>query len=99
MPSVLRFAYWFKNGIKHQNQMKTDIAVKIGTFKVNLLKTVRITYFCHQKWKNSTLIDKNLRTLPVFIRFWSFIPFWNQETKQIIMGEYSSQFNQVRLIP
>ena len=22
-----------------------------------------------------------------------FVPFWNQVTKQIIMGEYSSQFN------
>jgi hypothetical protein len=32
MPSVLRFAYWFKNGIKHQNQMKTDIAVEICDF-------------------------------------------------------------------
>jgi len=29
------------------------------TFWVYLLKTVKITYFCHQKWKNSTLIDKN----------------------------------------
>ena len=51
MPIVLRFAYWFKNGIKHQNQMKTDIAVKIGTFKVNLLKTVEITYFCQKNEK------------------------------------------------
>ncbi len=32
MPIDLRFAYWFKNGIKHQNQMKTDIAVEIGDF-------------------------------------------------------------------
>jgi hypothetical protein len=31
-------------------------------FKVYLLKTVKITSFCHQKRKNSTLIDKNLRT-------------------------------------
>jgi hypothetical protein len=28
-----------------------------------------------------------------------FLPFWNQVTKQIIMGELSRQFNQVRLIP
>jgi len=28
MPIVLRFAYWFKNGIKHQNQMITGISVK-----------------------------------------------------------------------
>ena len=99
MPIVFGFAYWSKNGITYQNQMKTDIAVKIVTFKVNWLKTVKITYFCHQKWKNSTLIDKNLRTLSVFIRFWCFIPFWNQETKQIIMGVNSRQLAQVRFTP
>ena len=42
--------------------MKTSISVKIVIFKVYLLKTVKITSFCHQKQKNSTLIDKNLRT-------------------------------------
>ena len=43
------------------------------TFWVNLLKTLKITYFCHKKCKNSTLIDHNLRILPVFIWFWCFI--------------------------
>jgi len=91
------------------NTLKSDknwhSCEKIVTFcnnvpkTVNLLKTVKITYFCHQKWKNSTLIDKILRTLPVFIQFWCFIPFWNQETKQITMEEYSRKFSQIRLIP
>ena len=32
MPIVLGFAYWSKNGITNQNQMKTDIAVEICDF-------------------------------------------------------------------
>ena len=32
MPIVFVFAYWSKNGITNQNQMKTDIAVKICDF-------------------------------------------------------------------
>jgi len=96
---VSRFAWWLQNGITHQNQMKTDIAMKNCDFWVNLLKTVKIPYFCHLKWKNSTVIDKNLRTLPVFIQFWCFIPFWNQKTKQIPIGVNSKQLAQVRYTP
>ena len=69
---------WYKTSKSDENWHSCEKLWKIVTFCVNLLKMVKITYFCHQKWKNSTLIDKNLRTLPVFIRFWCFIPVWNQ---------------------
>jgi|FrelakmetLWP11LW_1041352.scaffolds.fasta_scaffold18129_1 hypothetical protein len=45
MPIVSRFAQCKA----HPNQMKTEIAVQIVTFYVNLLKTVKIPYFCHLK--------------------------------------------------
>jgi len=37
--------------------------------------------------------------LSVFIWFWRFIPFWNQETNQITMGVNSRQLGQVRFSP
>ncbi len=88
MPIVFRFAYWLKNGITHQIRWKLTLLWRIVTFWVILLKTVKIPFFCHQKWKNSTVIDNK-----------SFLPFWNQETKQIIMGVNSRQLAQVRFTP
>jgi hypothetical protein len=40
-----------------------------------------------------------ITTLSVFIRFWCFIPFWNQETKQITFRINLRQSGQVRLSP
>jgi hypothetical protein len=49
--------------------MKTEIAVKIVTFYVNLLKNGKDTLFLPPEMKNSTIINENLRTLQVFIQF------------------------------
>ena len=40
-----------------------------------------------------------ITTLSVFIRFWCFIPFWNQGTKQITFRINLRQSGQVRLSP
>jgi hypothetical protein len=45
------------------------------------------------------MVVTKLTTLSVFILFWCFIPFWNQETKQITLGVNSRQSGKIRLSP
>jgi hypothetical protein len=78
---VFRFAYWLKNGITHQNQMKTDIAVKNCDFLGYFTKTVKIPFFCHQKWKNSTVIENKSQNFASFHLILMFYTILESEDK------------------
>jgi hypothetical protein len=83
MPIDWGFAYWLKNGITHQNQMKTDIAVKNCDFLgySYFTKNGKDSFFCHQKWKNSTVIDNKSQNFASFHPIFMFYTILESEDK------------------
>ena len=85
-----------------RQKISTSYSFSMKSYGTN--PTVFFCMVCLIPFFITKLVQVNRRlskitTLSVFIRFWCFIPFWNQETKQITFRINLRQSGQVRLSP
>ncbi len=78
----------FRINLRQSGQVRLSLEGFLAVLFVLITKLVQV---------NRRL--SKITTLSVFIRFWCFIPFWNQETKQITFRMNLRQSGQVRLSP